>query len=321
MHHVICHLLSLLIASLNPVADDTDIGSGSQGVLVIEDVQTILIRDVRVPVVVPGQIEQFTVEVGEKVVRGASIAKLNSFLADRAVALAEHELGIAKIESNSDSRLRLAQQKNDLAEKRFQRLIELRRQSPASISLDEVQDATLNRREASSALELAQQEREIAELTMRIKAETLSVNQERLAQHAVKAPFDGMVVEIIGSQGEWLAEGAPVVRMVDLSRLRLEAFVDGDLFDSTLTGKSVRFQTSIPGRVDPVEFLGKIVFASPIVQPVNGQIRIWADVDNPDYVLRPGVLGTLTINLTDSAGAMPASSVRGNAMPASSVLK
>jgi multidrug efflux pump subunit AcrA (membrane-fusion protein) len=35
-------------------------------------------------------------------------------------------------------------------------------------------------------------------------------------------------------------------------------------------------------------FAGKIVFVSPEVDPITGQVRIWAEIDNRDGRLRPG---------------------------------
>jgi multidrug efflux pump subunit AcrA (membrane-fusion protein) len=46
------------------------------------------------------------------------------------------------------------------------------------------------------------------------------------------------------------------------------------------------------------------VFVSPEVDPVNGQVRVLAEVDNPDGVLRPGLRATMTI------GPRPATATR-----------
>jgi multidrug efflux pump subunit AcrA (membrane-fusion protein) len=43
------------------------------------------------------------------------------------------------------------------------------------------------------------------------------------------------------------------------------------------------------------EFPGKIVFVSPEINPVNGQVRIWAEVDNKDGILKPGLRTRMTL--------------------------
>ena len=37
------------------------------------------------------------------------------------------------------------------------------------------------------------------------------------------------------------------------------------------------------------------MFVSPEVNPVNGQIRVWAELENQDLLLRPGVAAEMTI--------------------------
>jgi hypothetical protein len=52
-----------------------------------------------------------------------------------------------------------------------------------------------------------------------------------------------------------------------------------------------------------LEFPGKLVFISPEVNEVNGeQVEIWAEVENKNLTLRPGMHGTLVIqNPTETA--------------------
>ena len=65
------------------------------------------------------------------------------------------------------------------------------------------------------------------------------------------------------------------------------------IWSIVLSGLKCNFQ---PGdRV--ADFHGHIVYVSPEVHPVNGQVRIWAEVDNPRLELRPGTRGLLTVDL------------------------
>ena len=43
------------------------------------------------------------------------------------------------------------------------------------------------------------------------------------------------------------------------------------------------------------QFPGVLRFVSPEVSPVDGRVRIWAEIENPDLLLRPGVRGSLAI--------------------------
>ncbi len=46
---------------------------------------------------------------------------------------------------------------------------------------------------------------------------------------------------------------------------------------------------------EQMEYSGRIVLVSPEVDPVNGQVRVWAEIDNHDLRLRPGLHGSMTI--------------------------
>ena len=56
----------------------------------------------------------------------------------------------------------------------------------------------------------------------------------------------------------------------------------------------VKLTVELDGK--PAEFAGKIVFVSPEIDPVNGQVRIWAEIDNPGLKLRPGLHGSMVID-------------------------
>ena len=40
---------------------------------------------------------------------------------------------------------------------------------------------------------------------------------------------------------------------------------------------------------------GKVTFVSPEVDPVLGQVRFWAEFENADLSIRPGMIASLTI--------------------------
>jgi multidrug efflux pump subunit AcrA (membrane-fusion protein) len=46
-------------------------------------------------------------------------------------------------------------------------------------------------------------------------------------------------------------------------------------------------------------FKGKVVFVSPEINPVNGQARVWAEIDNASGLLRPGLRPQMKIQIAD----------------------
>jgi macrolide-specific efflux system membrane fusion protein len=88
-----------------------------------------------------------------------------------------------------------------------------------------------------------------------------------------------------------------VLRLIQLDRLRVEGFVSAD--QAVLMAPGQRVQIVFPGNVvEPVS--GEITFVSPEVEPVNQQVRIWAEFDNPKKRIRPGLVTTMEVEATKS---------------------
>ena len=62
-----------------------------------------------------------------------------------------------------------------------------------------------------------------------------------------------------------------------------------------LQGALCGCEVDLPEKAAAV-FAGKLVFVSPEVDPVNNQVRVLAEIDNPESLLRPGLRATLTID-------------------------
>jgi multidrug efflux pump subunit AcrA (membrane-fusion protein) len=62
-----------------------------------------------------------------------------------------------------------------------------------------------------------------------------------------------------------------------------------------LGGRKVRLQVTT-STDKTQEFPGKIVFINPEIDPLNSQVRFWAEVENQGLKLRPGMQATLTID-------------------------
>src|SRR5262249_61260030 len=115
-----------------------------------------------------------------------------------------------------------------------------------------------------------------------------------IARRWVAAPVAGFVVEVNRHRGEWVEPGQTILRILRLDRLRAEGLVSAQLVRGDLNGRRVKLQVQ---RTDqpPAEYAGKIVFVNPEIDPVNGQVRVWAEIDNADLQLRPGLHGSMAI--------------------------
>jgi len=170
--------------------------------------------------------------------------------------------------------------------------------SRAARSLVEQQRAALQRLDLQ--LEEAQSDREDAKLQLQNLQTTLDIAQARLDRRRLTAPFDGVVVEHLKQAGEWCEAGEAVVRVLQLDPQQLEGFASADVAASLKTGQKVRGQVLTPAasaktdntaenyNFPPLMLEGRLIFISPEVDALNRQVRIRAEVANPEFRLRPG---------------------------------
>lgn len=142
-----------------------------------------------------------------------------------------------------------------------------------------------------------EQEQLVAQANLEVAKSELAEARLQLERRRLKAPFASTVVAVSRQPGEWLEPGSVVLRLIQLDRLRVEGFVSAD--QAVLMAPGQRVRIVFPGNmVEPVS--GEISFVSPEVEPVNQQVRIWAEFDNPDKRIRPGLITTMEVESTKS---------------------
>ena len=98
------------------------------------------------------------------------------------------------------------------------------------------------------------------------------------------APLDRVLREYVsGGRVDYAALAADAEAKADLDRF----LADVAAMPDDPTGCEVRVRLALPGR-ETRELPGRIVFVDPQINAVNGQYRVWAEVENPDGLLRPG---------------------------------
>jgi multidrug efflux pump subunit AcrA (membrane-fusion protein) len=142
-----------------------------------------------------------------------------------------------------------------------------------------------------------EQEQQVAQATLEVAKSELAEARLQLERRRLKAPFAATVVAVSRQPGEWLEPGTVVLRLIQLDRLRVEGFVSAD--QAILMAPGQRVRIVFPGDVvEPVS--GEITFVSPEVEPVNQQVRIWAEFENPEKRIRPGLVTTMEVESTKS---------------------
>ena len=124
--------------------------------------------------------------------------------------------------------------------------------------------------------------------------------QEDISRRQITAALDGVIEKVYRRKGEWVQPGEPVVKVMRVDSLWIEAFIDATLYTpGMLRGKTVDVTVGLPGR--QVKLEGKIVFASEDVQP-GPQFLVKAEIQNSqdargDWLLRPGLTADMMIQM------------------------
>jgi RND family efflux transporter MFP subunit len=273
--------------------------------LVVESALLRLTQQVDVPARAQGVISTIHVAEGDSIEQGTLLAQMDDTEARLLEGRAAIELQLNKEKVVNDVAIRSAQRALVFNKAEFERLERVRRDTPGSISASELEERRFRAEQAELDLEKAQHERRQDELSADLKAKELELSQYNIGVRKILAPINGVVVEVLRQPGEWVEPGEKVLRIVRMDRLRVEGMVHARDLPPDLRGAPVTIAMELPGKGETT-FAGKVVFVSPEISPVNGQVRVWAEVDNKDGLLKPGLRPRMTIvpaTVNQSAGA------------------
>jgi len=127
----------------------------------------------------------------------------------------------------------------------------------------------------------------------------LALARQQLTDTTVKAPIDGIVQLKRASVGEFLAAGAPLVDIVRMNPLRLQAQVPERDAATVRFGQNVRVSVDGNTRV----YVGQIRRLSPVIAQESRMLMVEADVPN-DGNLRPGSFAKAEIVTNDAKMAV-----------------
>lgn len=145
---------------------------------------------------------------------------------------------------------------------------------------------------------------EAAHEQARAMAEVSRVRYERAA---IKAPFEGVMVDRLVELGELLAPGQPVARIIDPYVLKLEAFLTDSQMGWVRPGDPA---TMVLGGADEVA-TARVTFVSPEADRMTGKFKVELEIPNPDLRFRSGVIGRARLpkHRTVDAVAVPRDAV------------
>jgi macrolide-specific efflux system membrane fusion protein len=267
---------------------------------VMQSCQVFLIHTAEVPALETGPLSAITVKEGDFVKQDDLLAQIDDRQAQLQKLSAEAERDAAQAKADDDIDVRYAMKSLELAEAELTQDLEIKRRTPGAVTDAEIRRKQLVKTREQLGIDRAQLDRRIARLTAQVKATAVDAAQETILRRKILAPFDGVVVEVLKYESEWVNAGEAVFRVVRMDRLRVEGFLNGtEINPAEVARRPVTVEIDLAhGR--RAQFPGEVVWVNPLMQAGN-KFRIRAEVDNRlernEPLLRPGMSARMVVHI------------------------
>jgi macrolide-specific efflux system membrane fusion protein len=254
--------------------------------IVVESVVLRLIEEAEVSAQEAGLITAVPVREGQRVKQGELLAQIDDQVAKLAMVAAQAQHDIARAKAANDVRRRFAKKALEVAQAELRRSTESIERFAKSVSQSQLDVERLTVEKNQLEAEQAEHEHNIAALELKAKENELTAARTQVARRQILAPFDGVIVQTYARRGEWVEPGQKTLRIVNVDRLKAEGFIPSQMSTRNLSGAAVAL--TVDDDAEPTTAEGTVVFVSPEVDPITGQVRVWAEIDNREGRLRPG---------------------------------
>ena len=182
-----------------------------------------LLDEARVAAQESGILVSVPVRDGQPVVKGEVVARIDDTLSVLQKKVSEAELGVAKKKLENDISIRYAKVASKVTRRNYERLYESNKIVKNSVPEADLEVAWLEWDEKEKMIEKAQFETEIAKEEMHVAEANLAAADEHIRRREVKAPWDGVVDQVVRHEGDWVEPGDPILRLLRMDFLRVES--------------------------------------------------------------------------------------------------
>ena len=286
------------IACVLLTVTSTDSGTArAQQTIEVSDALVTIIEQVRVPALSEGSVIKLNVSEGDVVQVGQLLAQIDDREPKLAYTRAKSELQTAIKAADSELEIRLARKKNELAKSDLSRVNKARSMLSGSVADEEYENRRLQVERTELEIDKSKEDRQNAIAQAQLYANNFRSAELALQLTKVVSPISGVVVNIERHEGEWAKTGETMLEILGTTKLRAEAMIDASKIKHSLVGRRVALFPEMPDG-SKNKFLGVVRFEGPEINPVDSRVSVWAEIENPDGRLRPGLRGRMFIDLS-----------------------
>lgn len=217
----------------------------------------------------PGILQAVLVEEGQHVQQGQVLAQIDDRLQRLAVEAAQ-------LQAQSDAEVERARYAMDEAKILWDRAVWSSERDAASDW--EVRRAKVQYLVAQAAYQAALEAKELAQVKLKLE-------QERLEQYQLRAPFAGQVVQIHLDAGGTVSTSDPILSLVAMDPLEAEVHLSIDVMEQMEPGRWYRLSGAAPVNR---ELLGRLISVDPRIDWASRTFRCLFRLENPGGKLPSG---------------------------------
>lgn len=239
-----------------------------------------------------GIIDKVSVERGDMVKDGQVLATLRADVERAAV-------GVARTRAQADADLQAAKANHELAKAKLAR-------SQHLVDVGFISKEALDQARAEEKI-AAQRVLQVQEAQQTSKQE-LALSNSQLAQHVIRSPFSGIVVDRFRTEGERVEREA-VVRVAKIDPLRVEVVLPSSEYGKVKRGDSMNIRTDITGER---ALSAKVMLVDRVLDAASDTFRVRLSLPNPDHSIPAGLRCMAELGAPAAPAQVPAAATNVN---------
>lgn len=231
------------------------------------------------------------------------IAKIDVSMQEMEKKIAIYEYNAAVKRAKDDIEIRYSRKASDVAKAEHEELLDAESRVPGVIPDPQMRKAKLDWERSILAIDKAGNDMKLAHLDALVARAKVDAADLAIQRRTVLAPFDGQVVEVYRHQQEWVNPGDPILRLVRMDTLRVDAWVFlADHSPREIDGCEVTIEALGPkGKVERAT--GRITYIRPILTRGgrSQKMMVRAEIANRtvdgQWLIWPNMTASMTIHL------------------------
>ena len=142
---------------------------------------------------------------------------------------------------------------------------------------------------SQNAVDATQSGVDVAQANVKAAEAQAAIASRAVADARVRAPFSGIVAKRMVNGGEKVSPDSPLLQIVDLSQMEIEAPVPVAEIALIKLGQDISFKVD---GFDDRAFNGKVGRINPVAEPGTRAISVFVTLPNADAALRGGMFAT-----------------------------